>query len=65
MILYKYLKKRLTAYGIIRNRDFIPCDELEGLLGGVQHLHLVINGDLVVQKNVDTGMGNNHNNQVV
>ena len=57
---FKWIKRRLFAHRLVRNRDVIPIEGLEKKLGNIHQLLLIVNGDLVVQKNVETETDNNN-----
>lgn len=57
---FKWIKRRLFAHSLVRNRDVIPIEVLEKKLGNIHQLLLIVNGDLVVQKNVETETDNNN-----
>ena len=56
----KRIKKRLRSKRVAKNNDVIPIEVLEKKLGNIHQLLLIVNGDLVVQKNVETGTDNNN-----
>lgn len=57
---FKRIKRGLFALRLVRNRDVIPIEVLEKKLENIHQLLLIVNGDLVVQKNVEMGTDNNN-----